>query len=140
MISLSTARFRVLYPAAWRAWQDSVCSATTAVDFHVRQGRVSARLGESAYRWDGRQWVLDAPTISPPPSAHDGAQPFEPGYAQVAKGDLSTIPNDDWDIQVLDAEPEMYPCGRTRIDDVMHQVWWSPSLQANVAQVLRRAR
>jgi hypothetical protein len=76
----------------------------------------------------------------PPRSAHDKVQEFDPGYAHVAQGDLSSIRNDEWEVEVVDSDPEMYACGRVRIDGVMHQVWWSPRDQRNVAQVLRAAR
>lgn len=64
-------------------------------------------------------------------------QKLESGYAFVAKGDLATIPNDDWETQVITPDGCEYECGRTRIDGTKCRVWWSPTLQANVAQTFR---
>lgn len=64
-------------------------------------------------------------------------QKLESGYAFVAKGDLATIPNDDWDTKCITPRGDEYVCGRTRIDGAMCLVFWSVELQANVAQVLR---
>jgi hypothetical protein len=67
----------------------------------------------------------------------DRPQELMDGYAYVAQGDLATIPNDDWDIEVITPRGDEYAVGRVTIDGTSCQVWWSPELQANVAQVLR---
>jgi hypothetical protein len=64
-------------------------------------------------------------------------QALESGYAFVAKGDLGSIPNDDWDIRVITPRGDEYAIGQVRIDGTMCRVWWSKDLQANVAQTLR---
>jgi hypothetical protein len=77
-----------------------------------------------------------ARTLATVDTENDGKQKLESGYAYVAKGDLATIPNDDWETEVITPRGDEYECGRTRIDGTMCRVWWSPELQANVAQVL----
>lgn len=61
---------------------------------------------------------------------------LQPGYAYVAKGDLATIQNEDWETRIVVPRGDEYECGRIRIDGVLHRVFWSPKLQANVAQVM----
>jgi hypothetical protein len=77
-------------------------------------------------------YVADRETIS-------AAQELESGYAFVAKGDLRSIPNDEWEHAVITPRGDEYEIGRVRIDGHMHRVWWSTELQANVAQIFRGA-
>jgi hypothetical protein len=79
----------------------------------------------------------EAPTTQKGASA---PQALESGYAYVAKGDIAvrgSIHNDDWETEVVSPRGDEYEIGRVRIDGTMCRVWWSPGLQANVAQVLR---
>lgn len=71
-------------------------------------------------------------------------QTLEAGYAFVAKGDLSTIQNDDWEIRVLDPVTagfaDAYEVGRATIDGTLCRVWWSRLLEAYIAQTFRGPR
>jgi len=76
-------------------------------------------------------------------------QRLESGYAFVAKGDIAVhsqsgranaIRNDDWEHEVITPRGDEYPIGQVRIDGTMHKVWWSPELQANVAQILYESK
>jgi len=67
-------------------------------------------------------------------------QKLESGYAFVAKGDIAvhwSIRNDDWETKVVTPRGDEYPIGYVTIDGSRCRVWWSPELQANVAQVER---
>jgi hypothetical protein len=84
--------------------------------------------------WNEKTW--SDRTADDSPDAKRRKAKLRYGYTYVAKGYVELIHDNEWKCKIVVPRGDEFECGLTTIHGVVHRVWWSPALQANLAQAL----
>lgn len=82
--------------------------------------------------WDDKTW--SDRTASESPGAKRNRAKLRYGYTYVARGYLELIHDSEWKCRIVVPRGDEFECGIILLHGLPHRVWWSPALQANLAQ------